>query len=219
MSYITIANNTSSGNYYIAGTAGGTVTSNTWATTSSTYPSTGSGLTVGSGGIAVSGNNNVVISNLVVDGSLGAIEVSPNTTLKLPDGHIIEVDDLGNFEILDDDAQVTYKANNVLEFNKYINASDLLEAFIKDLGHIGIKQGEVLNVPIELFINWIILKAAEQDGDNAPADVPRLESSVKPTKHPKCLCCGKFIKKKLVEHKIHFCNPEHHHLYLHKVGI
>jgi hypothetical protein len=202
---IAIANN--AGNYYISNGSSTSTTSSTstWATTSSTS------------GLTITGNTNgVVVVNNAISGD---IDVSPNSRLKLPDGHVIVVDDVGNFEILDDDAQVTYQGNNVLEFNKYINASDLLEAFIKDLGGLGVKQGEVLDVPINLFINWLILNAADQDGDDTPDDVPRLEASVKPTKHPKCLCCGKFISKTLVEHKIHFCSPHHHERYLAKVGI
>lgn len=147
------------------------------------------------------------------------MNVLPNSTLRLPDGSKINVDGLGNFTIMDKDAIVTYKGSNMREFNKHINASDLLEAFIKDLGNLGVKQNEVLNVPIELFINWLIFKAAEQDGDNAPNDVPLLESSVTPHKHPKCLWCGKFIKKILTEHKIFFCNPEHHNFFIKRLGI
>jgi hypothetical protein len=149
----------------------------------------------------------------------GDIEVQPHSSLKLPDGSVVDVDGHGNFTISDKDAIVTYKGNNVREFNQFINASDLLEAFIGDLGDLGVKQDQVLNVPIETFINWLIFKAAEQDGDDVPPDVPLLESSVTPHKHPKCLCCGKFIKKALVEHKIHFCSPEHHGLYLERIGI
>lgn len=206
-----IANN--AGNYYITTNTSSTstgITTSTWATNNLTSSVTVTGLAVN---VNASG---VVITNNEISGD---IDVAPNSKLKLPDGHVIVVDALGNFEILDDDAQVTYQGNNVLEFNKYINASDLLEAFIKDLGGLGVKQGEVLDVPINLFINWLILNAADQDGDDTPDDVPRLESSVKPHKHPKCLCCGKFIKKTLVEHKIHFCNPKHHERYLAKVGI
>lgn len=149
----------------------------------------------------------------------GDIKVKPDSILELPDGSVIKVDGHGNFTISDKDAVVTYKGNNTREFNRHINASDLLEAFIGDLGKLGVKQDEVLNVPIEMFINWLIFKAAEEDGDDAPTDVPLLESSVTPHKHPKCLGCGRFIRKKLVEHKVHFCNPEHHERYLQRIGI
>jgi len=209
-SYINITSNGSS--YYVTGTStGSSSTSSTWVNTSAAGTATTTGL-------VVSGGNSIVID--AVDRFLdGDIQVRPNSRLILPDGHVIEVDANGNFTILDDDAIVTYKGNNVREFNKFINASDLLESFIGDLGVLGVKQDEVLNVPIEIFINWLIFKAAEQDGDDIPQDVPQLESSVTQHKHPKCLCCGKFIKKTLVEHKIHFCNPDHHEQYLKRIGI
>jgi len=162
-------------------------------------------------GIITTGVDNIVV--------VGDYEVMPGSVLTLPDGTIIDVDDLGNFTLTDKDAKVTYKGSNVREFNRHINASDLLEAFIKDLGKAGVKQSEVLDVPIEIFINCLIFKAAEQDGDDAPNDVPLLETSVKPQNHPKCLCCGKFIRKVLTEHKIFFCNPKHHELYLKRIEI
>lgn len=178
-----------------------------WYTTTGTSTGTTTGVTVG---------DIIKAPTQYVDGD---IEVQPHSTLKLPDGSEVNVDGHGNFTIADKNAVITYKGSNVREFNKHINASDLLEGFIKDLGDLGVKQGEVLDVPIELFINWLIFQAAEQDGDDAPDDVPLLKSSVTPHKHPKCLCCGKFIKKTLVEHKIHFCSPDHHELYLGRIGI
>lgn len=203
----------------IVGGAGITINNSTFVTTSSTASAAWyNASTTGSAGTS----SNITISDMIkgpteyIDGD---IEVKPWSTLKLPDGSVLEVDGDGNFTVSDKDAVVTYRGSNVREFNPFINSSDLLEAFIKDLGELGVKQDEVLKVPIEMFINWLIFKAADQDGDNAPDDVPLLESSVKPHKHPKCLCCGKFIKKALVEHKIHFCNPQHHERYLTKVGI
>jgi len=185
----------------------GSAATSSWYTNTTGTTSTASGITVSD-----------VVKGVTqyIDGD---VEVKPFSTLKLPDGSEVNVDGHGNFTISDKNAVVTYKGSNVREFNKHINASDLLESFIKDLGDLGVKQNEVLDVPIELFINWLIFQAAEQDGDDAPNDVPLLESSVTPHKHPKCLSCGKFIKKALVEHKIHFCSPGHHELYLKRIGI
>jgi len=208
MSTAAISNNTFIGSntavYITSGTSSGTATASWYNTSTASSTSTATVMDIIKG------------EAQYVDGD---IEVQPNSELKLPDGSVINVDDYGNFTISDKDAIITYKGSNVREFNKHINASDLLEAFIKDLGALGVKQDQVLNVPIEIFINWLIFKAAEEDGDKAPDDVPLLETSVKPHKHPKCLCCGKFIKKTLVEHKIHFCNPAHHELYLERIGI
>ncbi len=181
------------------------------STTTTSWYTSGTGTTSG-----------LVVSDIITSATQyldGDIEVKPYSSLKLPDGSVVDIDADGNFTISDKDAIITYKGSNLREFNKFINASDLLEAFIKDLGELGVKQNEVLNTSIEIFINWLIFSAAKQDGDDAPDDVPLLESSLIPHKHPKCLCCGKFIKRALVEHKIHFCNPEHHEQYLKRIGI
>jgi len=197
---------------------GGHITVSNYTSTSATA-TTGwyNTSTTGGSGLTVSDFQDVIKRDpTYVDGD---VKVKPNSELHLPDGSVLKVDSFGNFKVLDDKAIVTHKGNNTREFNKFINASDLLEAFIKDLGDLGVKQHEVLDVPIEMFINWLIFKAAEEDGDDAPTDVPLLESSVTPHKHPKCLCCGRFIKKKLVEHKIHFCNPKHHERYLERISM
>jgi len=161
--------------WYNAGTATSTTTALSTATTSSFTNCT----FISNSGTAVYID---IDSNLSVRN--GNIKVNNGSILELSDGTVIKVDINGNFEVLDKDAIIIYKANRVREFNKYVNASDLLENFIEDLGKVGIKQGEVLTIPIEMFINWIIHKAAEQDGDEIPQDIPSLEDNR--YKHPKC---------------------------------
>lgn len=139
-------------------------------------------------------------------------------TVELPDGSRLEIDGSGNYRILDDDAQVTYKANWNREFNRFINASDLLEDFIRDLGVAGIRQGEVLGVPIEVFINWLIHRAAEADGDPVPVGVPRLEDRSQSYKHPRCRRCGRFIKAALASDKLQFCSGDHYQQYVNRLG-
>ena len=144
----------------------------------------------------------------------GEAEVFADSSLKMPDGTVIDVDSSGNFKIEDKDAKVIYKSNSIREFNRYMNASDLLEAFIGDLGKANIKQGEVLAIPIEMFINWIIHKSAEQDGDDIPQDIPSLEDHR--YKHPRCKCCGKYIRKDLFAKGLRFCDGSHYQKYLEK---
>lgn len=124
-------------------------------------------------------------------------------SLQMPDDSLIEVDESGNYQILDKEAVVTYKATNVREFNKYINASDILEEFILFLGKMGAKQGEVLNVPIELFINWIIFRASQEDGEET--EPPKLEANIV----PRCNYCKRFISKVKSNLGINFCNELH----------
>lgn len=99
--------------------------------------------------------------------------------------------------------------------NKYLNAADLLEEFIKDLAPLGVRQGEVLEIPIELFINWLVVRAAEEDGHDAPDDIPALPSA-KPS--PRCKCCGRFIPRANLVHGLTFCNGEHADRYLERIA-
>jgi len=124
----------------------------------------------------------------------------------MKDGTIIKIDENLNHTILDQNAKVIYKGNRIREFNKYINASDLLEQFITDMGKLGAKQSNILSTPIEIFINWLILKAAQQDGDTLP-EPPKL------IRKPKCKLCGKFILQQLADKGFNFCNPSHSETY------
>lgn len=96
----------------------------------------------------------------------------------LPDGATILIAVDGSYTIEDENAKVVYRACRVREFNPYINASDLLEAFIREVGKLdGVDQGDVLDLPIEAFINWIILEAAKKDGDPLEG-LPSVESAL-----------------------------------------
>lgn len=132
----------------------------------------------------------------------------PKLSLELPDGHVLDMDQEGNFKIVAKDAKVTYKANGQREFNRYINASDLLAQFIKDLGMAGATQKQVLQVPLELFINWLVIRAAEQDEEQVPADVPKLADLPK-LALPRCRQCGRFLSRTHMEVNFSFCNGMH----------
>lgn len=92
-------------------------------------------------------------------------KLQPGTVHKLPDGSKVMIDFNGNYEIVDKNAVVTYKSSNIREFNKFVNASDLLESFIRDIGKLGVCQKDIFSIPIGLFIDWLIIKAAEKDGE------------------------------------------------------
>ena len=89
------------------------------------------------------------------------------------------------------------------EFNRYINASDLLEEFIRYAGSQGVTQREVLTLPIDLFIKWLILEASEFDGEDAPDDVV----VDFPARH-RCRGCGKFLSSRLREIEMNYCADE-----------
>ncbi len=79
------------------------------------------------------------------------------------------------------------------EFNKYINSSDLLHEFIAFLGEQKVRQSEVMGLPIELFIKWLIIRACEEDHEepNVTLTLPS------PKRQPRCLGCGRFVPKAL----------------------
>ena len=191
-----------------------------YSTTTSNSTSTN---TVSSTPYALSiGGRNITVSDVTLDIS-NDIEISPGQELDviLPDGALIKVKKDGSYKIEDKDAKVTYRANNIREFNRYINTSDLLEEFIRDCGKFGARQNQVLHVPIELFINWLIIKAAEEDGDKPPKDVKLLEDSARllPSSHHRCLWCGKFITNDRFELGVNFCDEIHAYLYMRKHSI
>lgn len=142
-------------------------------------------------------------------------------TIELPDGAKLEIDDLGNYHIEDKDAKVTYAANNNREFSPYLNASDMLARFVEYVRTVGIKRNEVMNLPIHLFISWLIIEAADKDGDVVPGDVvpvhrdPMLVSVLK----PKCATCGRFVKRADFQQRFPFCSPDHGIVYAERKKI
>lgn len=64
------------------------------------------------------------------------------------------------------------------DFNRYLNASDMIEEFIKYVGGLGLGKREFLSLPVELFIAFLVVRAAESDGEVPPADqVKRLTNA------------------------------------------
>jgi hypothetical protein len=130
----------------------------------------------------------------------------------LPDGAILKVDAQGNYYIEDDQAQVTYKANRNRDFSTYLNASDMLAEFVKYLGTIGTKRGEALQLPIEMFVRWLVIEAATRDGDpveEEPITRGEVIELVQPARPPQCLTCGKFMRKTHAAQGFRFCKPDH----------
>lgn len=140
------------------------------------------------------------------------LNINKPVKLKMADGSVIDVDDQLNFKVIDKNAKVTYKGTRNRAFNKYINASDLLEQFISDMGKLGAVQSNILNVPIETFINWLIFKAAEQDGEEP-------DKKFLPKPQHRCKWCGKFMLTQLAKEGFNFCNPKHSEKYFLKLGV
>jgi hypothetical protein len=130
-----------------------------------------------------------------------------DANIKLPDGTVIEVKKDGSFKINDSNAKVIYKANRVLEFNKYLNASDMVEGFIRYCGIQRVRQGQVLELPIKLFIGWLLLEAAEADKAEAPVELLALPTQIKSVVRGHCVSCGRFLRVEWMRRKLQHCGP------------
>lgn len=137
-------------------------------------------------------------------------------TIGLPDGSSLHIDDAGNYRIDDADAKVKYLANRNREFSPHLNASDMLADFVRYVGGLGVRREDVMNLPIHLFVAWLIIEAAERDGDAIPDDVQPVAHNpvVELARRPRCLECGRFIKRIHHRHRFLFCEPSHAAAYL-----
>ena len=127
----------------------------------------------------------------------------------MPDRSILVINAYGNYMIEDEHAKVTYKANNKREFSPHLNASDMVADFLKYVGSIGVKKEDMMNLPINLFISWLIIEAAERDGDKI--EIPRVNEDqlLLQTVKPRCLDCGRYIKRLHYRNQFPYCDPQH----------
>jgi hypothetical protein len=134
----------------------------------------------------------------------------------LPDGAKLSVDKDGNYQIDDTDAKVVYRANRYREFSPYLNASDLLASFIEYVGSLGVRKDEVMRLPLQLFVSWLIIEACERDGDIIPPELVPVhqDPAVLQVVKPRCMRCGKFIPRLHQRHRFPFCDPKHASGYL-----
>jgi hypothetical protein len=141
----------------------------------------------------------------------------PNTgcRLILPNDVQVKIDgQTGGITIDDADRKVFYEAAP-RGFNKYLNASDTLEDFIRYLGRMDVRQRHVMAMPLGLYINWLIIEAAEKDGDTADDLKPKLTEGVASLKaQPRCLFCKRFIAQARHEKGINFCCSTHMDRYM-----
>lgn len=157
--------------------------SNTYAWTSGTTACTTIQFSSwGTAGVTYAYPGRLVIYNepagKYLDKQDGKLVVPKGEDLLLPDGSVLKVDDMGNYSLDDKDAKVVYQANRMREFNPYVNASDLLAGFIRYLGSLGITKFDAGNIPVALFVNWLVIEAATKDGDPIPDGV------TSPAQHP-----------------------------------
>jgi hypothetical protein len=182
------------------------------------YLQTGGGLMGGQGVISQP------IMSSMDDGIALVHKIGPGT-YHFDDGSVLHVDDKGNFRIEDKDAKITYQANNVREFNKYLNSSDLMADFIDDMGKLGADADQVLNIPLQYYIRWLVHKAAEADGETSDESLPEIaHDTIKCLDAPKrpnmfkCKHCGRFIGAIKGNNGMMFCNGEHADIYIRRIS-
>lgn len=144
-------------------------------------------------------------------GGMLSRKLVPGVEYDLPDGAKLQLDTAGNYKIDDKDAQVVYQANRVREFSPHLNASDMLADFAAYARGLGVRRDEVLELPIKLFLAWLVIEAANRDGDEVPSDIvpPGEDSLLISIVKPRCLACNRFIPKRHARHQFPFCNPSH----------
>lgn len=130
------------------------------------------------------------------------LKIGQSKAINFPDGTSIYFKADGSFVIDDANSKVTYKANNIRNFNPFINASDKLEDFIRYCGDVGVRQGDMLGIPIKHFVQWLVIEAARADGEST-SEVLALSSY----SQPRCRTCRRFISPKLKANGIEFCRP------------
>lgn len=144
-----------------------------------------------------------------------ALKATPDSKIEMPDGSVIQIDDKGNFTVEDKDAKVIYQASRIREFNPYVNAGDLLGSFIDFVRQSvpGVRRADIPELPVQLFVNWLILEAAQRDGDPVPSDVVPLPDNrlLVARIRPRCLLpvCRRFIARSVAMAGFNYCNPPH----------
>lgn len=137
--------------------------------------------------------------------------------LELPDDSKLFIEPNGSWKLEDKDAKtLIYKPNVVREFNTFVNASDRIEDFIGFCKKFNISQNELLELPLKLFIMWLIVSAAEADGIEEQTDTKKLQIEFKKRFRPRCKC-GRFIKREKASQGFLFCDGEHYMKYAMKV--
>jgi hypothetical protein len=139
------------------------------------------------------------------------LDVRGPKDIHLPDGTVIALDRNGNFVIQDKDARVKYAANRNRNFNPFVNAGDQAARFIEYVRTIypALRKKEAGELPLALFIQWLIVEAAERDHDPVPEDVTPLREDrlLQAVVQPRCAypSCNRFIRKTYVAAGFNYC--------------
>lgn len=145
---------------------------------------------------------------LLIENGLAQI---PRATRRygLPNGAVLHVDE-SKIRVDDRKAKVLYRAAYERPFNPYINASDMLTEFVRYVGGLGVRRHEVLRLPVGLFVNWLVVEAAEKDQERPPSELkplPEQIASVRTALRPNRCVCGKFVRRAFIDAGFRYCGP------------
>ena len=126
--------------------------------------------------------------------------------IQLPDGSTIRVDSDGSYVVDDKDAKVVYRANRARDFNKFINVSDRIEEFFEFCGEQDVQAHEMMELPMKLFVGWLVLKAAETDKEEPPDNIKLIPDLRQRTGIPRCRSCARFIPFEMKKANMEFCD-------------
>ena len=143
-------------------------------------------------------------------------------SLSMHDGCMINITNEGSWWIDDTNGKRVYNRAPQRGFNPYMNTSDMMEQFMADMAEMGFTQDQFLRLPTEVFINWLILRAAEHDGDEVPSDIvspSEHPATLRITEQPRCLHCGVEIPQERVAKGIQFCSQAHAVAYMEQQGV
>lgn len=151
----------------------------------------------------------------------GRVSNQESFSLDLPDGSVFHFD-RGKYRIEDANAKITYAANRSRDFNRFVNASDLVAEFIEFAAKTAggpDEPADILKLPLDLFIAFLIVRASEQDSEVPPdAAMAKLDRDIPiallPPPRPatprgRCSCCGRFVKDRVRDTGILACSPAH----------
>jgi hypothetical protein len=158
----------------------------------------------------------------LIDPSKLALNKDVHRQITMPDGSVIHLDSSGNYRIEDSKAVVTYRANTQREFNPFISCHDIMEEFVAFCKGLGLRSGQFRQLPLELFMRYLVYRAAQQDGDEVPpeATVEAQRALLPPVRDlHRCLACGRFIRHALAAQQLFFCSQEHLGRYALKAGL
>lgn len=131
-----------------------------------------------------------------------------------PDGSKLKFSADGNYVVEDSAARVTYKAARFRDFNRFVNAADMLDGFAEYVKAAApaASRAEFKSLPLELFLKWLFLEAAREDGEDVEAEpIAEAAAAMLTTRvRPRCPYCQRFVRRSRAAAGFLACNGDHY---------